>query len=303
MAINIGVVDCTTNAKGTGVGACFVGMNDAQFFILVKKGWSIALATTFDESAVKELVQDGTFIVLPNHQSIEVESEDYVYETTDSGYKIPVRDGLVEFMAQYAKGLCLHKALRSISWGAYDLLIVDYDNNGNGRLWGVEDVTSFKGFDLNLINAETFTMTTGTERGKSPFRLQFSAKGTVEFNNKANFVRADSFDVASLNGVRDVNILPIDLTGGTLKVEVIDACDNSTKIAGLDDLTMWKLVDNTGAPVVASSISYANGVYTFAGMQAGEVIVSLYDTVLDTAVVNDGSLFYASDELSALLVP
>lgn len=301
MAINIGVVDCATNTRGTGIAGCFVGMNDPQFFILAKKGWSIATSSTLDEDAIKGFVQDGSFVVLPGHQNVASESEEYVYETTDSGTKIPVRDGLVEFMAQYAKGLCFHKALRSISWGAYDLLIVDYDNNGNGRLWGVEGETAFKGYDLNLINAETFTLTTGSERSKTPFRLQFSAKGTAEFNNKANFVRVDAFDVANLNGIVDVTIETVSLTGGELRVKVILACDRSTLVAGLDNLANWMITDNAGAAITPSGLTYVDGVYIFAGMPAGEANVKLYDTVADSNIVKQGDLFYMSDTLSALI--
>lgn len=301
MPLEIGVLNCQTGSKGTGIAGCLAMLNNVQNFILVRKGWKANATTdTFDQETIDEYVQTGQWIVLPNHQSLESASEETVYETTDSGYMIYVRDGLAQFLAQYAKGVCFHKAMHSISLGSYDLLLVDFDNDGNGRLWGEETTDGgFKGFDLNLANAENLTFPTGTTSAKTPFRVQLSSKGTAALNKIINFVVSDEVDFASLNGVVDVSLVPVSATGGDFTFKVVSACDRSTSILGLDEVAFWQILDPSGNVENGWTISYTAGNYVVDGLDPGvEYTVKLHDTVLNSGIVAVDGQYYSSDSLS-----
>lgn len=300
--MDVGVLNCATSRRGTGVAGCLAMLNNIKNFILVEKGWKAEIANTdLDQETIDGFTQSGAWIVLPEHQSIESASEETVYETTDSGYMIYVRDGLVQFLAQYAKGVCFHKALHSISLGNYDLLLVDLDNEGEGRLWGEETPDGFfKGFDLNLANAENFSLPTGSTSSKTPFRVQLSAKGTKAMNTRINFVKADDVDLASLDGVREVTILPVSATGGELVVQLVVACDQTTPITGLTAGDFRVTNATTGAVVTPLSLTVEGNTYTF-DLPAGAYNVQLYDTVESSTVIVDGTTYYSSNILNTLV--
>lgn len=299
--MEVGVLNCTTSRRGTGIAGCLAMLNNIKNFILVEKGWKVDIATTeLDQATIDGFIQSGAWIILPEHQALEDASEETVYETTDSGYMIYVRDGLKQFLGQYAKGVCFHKALHSISLGNYDLLMVDLDNEGEGRLWGEETPDGFfKGFDLNLANAESFSFPTGTTSSKTPFRLQLSAKGTRSMNTRINFVKSEDMDLASLDGVRDVSIIPVSMAGD-LVVRIVGACDKTTPITGLS-ATDFRVVDaTTGAVVSPAPVTEAGNEYTLT-LPPGTYDVQLYDSVTNSHIIADGGVFYSSNVLNVLV--
>lgn len=302
MALEIGVLNCSTAGRGTGVFGCLAALNTIKNFILTRKGWKMNIATdTLDQDKIDELIQNGDWIILPDHQSIEDASEATVYETTDSGYMIYVRDGLAQFLAQYAKGVCFHKAAHSISRGNYDVLFVDLDNEGEGRIWGEETPDGyFKGLDLNLANAENFILPTGSTSSKTPFRLQLSQKGTKALNTRFNFAKSEDVDLASIDGVRDVVLEPVSSTGTSVSLKVLGACDKTTSIVGLD-ASDFRVVNSAGAVQTPTAVSYANGVYTITGLTAGTYSISLYDSAANSEIIVQDGAYYASNVLNQLL--
>ena len=299
--MDIGVLNCTTSRRGTGVAGCLAMLNNIKNFILTEKGWKVDVTTDLDQEAIDGFIQSGAWIVLPEHQSIESASEETVYETTDSGYMIYVRDGLAQFLAQYAKGVCFHKALHSNSLGNYDLLMIDMDNEGEGRLWGEETPDGFfKGFDLSLANAETFSFPTGTTSSKTPFRVQLSAKGTKALNTRINFAKADGVDLASLDGVREATLLPVSATDGDLVIDVVGACDRTTPITGLDAGDFRVTNATTGAVVALVGVT-ANGNRYSLDVGAGTFNVQLYDAAENSNIIVQGSTYYSSNVLNALV--
>lgn len=301
--ISVGVLNCTTAGKGTGINGCLSMLNVIQNFILARKGWSVNVATdSLDQDAIDGLVQSGQWIILPAHASMELTSEETVYETLDSGNKIFVRDGLIEILAQFSKGVCFHKALHSISLGNFDLMFVDFDQNGNSRLWGEETTDGkFKGFDLNMVNAENFAFPTGTTSAKTPFRIQFSSKGTSAFNKRLNFAVSPDVDFASLNGVIDVYLKVVSSDADDLQIEVYGACDRTTPIVGLSAATMWQIKNAAGADVTPSSVVSNGNVYTFTGLTAGEHTIQLRDKAENSDVVVIDDTYYSSDEATVTL--
>lgn len=300
--MDLGVLNCNSARRGTGVAGCLAMLNNVKNFILTEKGWKIDIATIdLDQETIDGFIQSGAWIILPEHQSLESASEETVYETTDSGYMIYVRDGLAQFLAQFAKGVCFHKALHSVSLGNYDLLMVDMDNEGEGRLWGEETPDGFfKGFDLNLANAESFSLPTGTTSSKTPFRVQLSAKGTKALNTRINFAKGEDVDLASLDGVREVAILPVSAGGGDITVTVVGSCDRTTPINGLTAAN-FRITDAAGVPQVGFTVSAVGNTYTIEGLDPDTYTIELYDSVANSTIIVFGQTYYSSNALNQLL--
>lgn len=291
MALIMGQVDCTANVNNTGVIGCAVDMAEIQFLILTKKGWNIASGNTFDKAYFDEQVQKKNFIILPKPVSVESDSEDAVYETFDNGLKMFVRDGKIEYVVTFANGSCFHKALRSLSGGAYDLLMVDVKE----QVWGVKTTTGFKAFDINLIQAESKILATGSESAKSPFRIQFSAKGTAEWNISSEFIKPDSFAFDTINGVIDVKLMPGTPVAGKVVVKAVVGCDGTTPLDQFTNVSDWRVLDNSGVPEVISAVNYVNGEYQLTIANTGAMQTQLYDSLLSTIVIENGGLYFQSD--------
>ena len=294
--VSIGVLNCGAKGASTGIFGCVKNLNNPFKLILVAKGWSLDSTTeTLNEATITSYMTTGKWIVLPEHQTLTSEAEATVYETTDSGYKIFVRNGLAEFMVQYAKGTCFNSALFSLSLGNYDLLIVDFGNDGEARLWGEYSTETgvFKGLDISLLNAETFAMATGTEAAKSQLRIQLSAKGTNALNSRLDFAISETVDLANLDGIRDVSIVK---TGGTIakpEFKVVGACDNTTPVVGLE-LSDFKVTDQAGVALTPTAFSEPTpGNYTFTtGGSPTAVNIEL------NGIVDVAGNYYKSDILS-----
>lgn len=297
MALNIGKIDCSTNQLNTGLYGCAVAMKQILFPILVKKGWSISKLDEFDQEYFDEQVQKGEFTILPQPVTFDDESEETVYETFDNGMKMFVRDGLAEYLPTFVGNLCLQKALQSLSGTRKDLLLVDIA----GNVYGAETETAFKGYDLNLVQAERQTLPSGTETGKIPFRIQFSALGTQEWTKQANFVRPEGFNITGANGVIDV-LLEDALSGtGEINVTAKVACDKSTVLDFFDDVNNWQVTDSTGV-VNITAVTYANGVYKIEHAGTGPGTVKLFDSTLNTSVVESEGLFFESNSLNLVSI-
>lgn len=295
MALNIGKIDCSTNQLNTGLYGCAVAMKQILFPILVKKGWSISKLDEFDQEYFDEQVQKGEFTILPQPVTFDDESEETVYETFDNGMKMFVRDGLAEYLPTFVGNLCLQKALQSLSGTRKDLLLVDIA----GNVYGAETATAFKGFDLNLVQAERQTLPSGAETGKIPFRIQFSALGTQEWTKLANFISGADFNITSKMGVVDVLLETVSGNAGERKLKALVACDQTTPLEFFDDVSMWSVIQEPdGTPATISAVTFANGVYTITHDGTGAISVKLYDSNLNTNVIEAEGMYFQSNELN-----
>lgn len=295
MALNIGKIDCSTNQLNTGLYGCAVAMKQILFPILAKKGWSISKLDEFDQEYFDEQVQKGIFTILPQPVTFDDESEETVYETFDNGMKMFVRDGLAEYLPTFVGNLCLQKALQSLSGTRKDLLLVDIA----GNVYGAETETAFKGFDLNLVQAERQTLPSGAETGKIPFRIQFSALGTNEWTKFANFISGADFNITSKMGVVDVLLETVSADTGEIKLKALVACDQTTPLEFFDEVSMWSVIqESDGTPATISAVTFANGVYTITHDGTGAISVKLYDSNLNTNVVEAEGMYFQSNELN-----
>ena len=303
--ITLNQTDCSSAIQGTGTLGCKVDINYLNQFFLFEKGVEFDLtADTLDQAKIDELVQGGQLVVLPEHFSFENQSGETVYEELPSGGKIPVRNGLYEFLINYSSGICLSNALASLNSKSWSVMMSDFDDAGESRLWGQETSNGkFKGFDTNLVYAENRTLNDGATSTKAPLRIQLSTKGTQAMRSNVSYLSSnDQLDISNLDGVNDVNLSAVTTEAASFTVKAVIGCDNSTQISSVTDANNWRITDTSnGSTVSGYTIAIANGDYVFSGLSAGTFDVDFYDESNSKDIIAVGGVYYDSNKLSVTL--
>jgi hypothetical protein len=275
-------------------------MEQISKFILLQRGEKLNIQSdTFDLDKVQDLIQSGKMIVLPNHLSLENSSEETVYETLGSGVMVFVRNGLYQFTVQYNGSTCLSKALSQLSAKSWDLFLVDISQ----KVFGEYTVDGyFKGFEASLVQGENMTFNDGATASKKPLRLQLSTSGTRAFNERIDYYVSESVDFVNLEGVEDVYLEVISSKASDLKIAVVNGCDKTTAIEGLDNPNYWKVINSSGTAVVPATITYVDGYYKFTGVAVGDYVFSLYDKTNSKNIVAIGTNFLKTTRNTAIAV-
>lgn len=297
--------DCGTAIKGTGTLGCKVDINYLTQFFLLEDGVEFDLATdSIDQATIDALIQSEQLIVLPEHNSFDNASGETVYEELPSGAKLPVRNGLYEFLPMYSKGISLSNALASLNSKTWTLWMLDIDDSGNSRVWG-EGTTNgkFKGFSLGLVYAENRQFNDGSTSTKTPLRLQLSTKGTSAMRSRVSYLSSnDAVDLSSLNGVNDVALSTTNTTATGFAVKAVLSSDNSTVVSSNITVANWKITNTADdSDVVPSGITFSNGVYAITGVAAGTYTIRFYDKTNSKNVIVSSNRYYESDTITVTL--
>lgn len=293
--IPIGKTDCKVDQLGTALRGCMVIMGQVLKFLLVERGTKLNIQNdTLDNDKISELIQSGKMIVLPNHLSIEDNTEDTVYTTLGSGVLLFVREGLTQLLVQYPASVCLGKALSQLSNRNWDLLLVD---NSNKMFFEHTSNGYIKGFETSLVRSENMTFNDGANPAQKPLRIQLSPYGNEAFNESMDYYATNAIDWRSLEGVEDVSLEILFSTPTDLRLQVVNGCDKTTVIEGLDDLKYWKITNAaTSQDVEPTGITYENGIYTISGVPAGDYLISLYDKEKGFGIISMGTNYYKTTE-------
>lgn len=303
--ITLNQTDCSTAIKGTGTLGCKVDINYLNQFFLFSKGVEFDLATdTLDQAKIDDLVQSGDLVILPEHFSFENQSGETVYEELPSGAKIPVRNGLIEFMVNYSSGICFSNAIASLNSKSWSLMAADFDDSGESRLWGEETSNGkFKGFDTNLVYAEGRTLNDGATSTKAPLRVQLSTKGTQAMRSRMAYMSSnDALDLSNLDGVNDINLNAKTTTATDFRIEALIGCDGSTSITSITQDTNWRIIDTSDSSILTGyTIAVADGGYSITGIPVGTYTVDLYDKTNSKDIVAVNGVYYDSDLITVTL--
>lgn len=286
--------DCTTAVKGTALGSCLILLGYISKVILFEKGLKLNPEDdNLDSDKVKELIQKGKILILPEHLSFEDGSEEDVEETLPNGVPQFVRYGIKRFTFSYSNGICFGNALASLSNKKWDVAFVDND----GKLIVEHTEGAIKGFGTSLVRKGALVLNNGSASTKDSLVVALDTNGSMAMNERiAVIYPKDSVDWLSLEGIHEVRMQVENTASNSLKIGLFDGC-SQTPIAGLDDAKHWKFEGATGNVVKPSGVTYDNGVYTIAGVSAGTYKVSLYDTAKKSPVVIDAiGEFYKADE-------
>lgn len=303
--IQLNKTDCGSAIKGTGTLGCKVDINYILQFFLLSKGIEFDTATdTIDQATIDGLIQSGDLVVLPEHFSFENQSGDTVYEELPSGAKIPVRNGLYEFLINYSSGICVSNALASMNSKNWSVMMLDTDNSGETRLWGEETTNGkFKGFDTNIVYAENRQFNDGATSTKTPLRIQLSTKGTAAMRSRVSYLSSnESVDLSNIDGVNDVNLTAVTTLAADFKVKATIGCDNSTLVSANTSVTNWRIIDTADDSVQAGyTVTYTEGNYVIGGLAAGTYTVEFYDKTNSKDIVVVGGVYYDSDTITVTL--
>ena len=289
--------NCTSDTRGTGLGDCVKQYGDLLGIDNYTKGWSLNTTTdTFPtEAEYKTLIQDGTIYPLNNLFSFEQNTPDNEFATGSTGKKSEIRGGKPEYALTWDEGGCFHKGLFSLRGkNRWDIAFkfetgVLFAQNVAG--------TELKAFDSGMFSVTTMKFQQGTDPEMSTATFQFNS--AVELNSRSVFYTWDDlgYDMNSESGVVNVNVAfeTAPTAALTVNVEVLDDCNRSVSVLGLEstDFTLGGVQATTTA--IASSAYNAAGYYVLtldAALESADTIfISVAEAGSEAAENSSGQLY------------
>lgn len=201
-----------------------------------------------------KLAKGARIYLYPEADVFEDKSEAAVYETTPLNV-LPVRPGRYQFLFQYAKSLCYHKAMFSHKGKGNRFFILDIENQLFGML---NSDGNFQGFTSALLNMEKLTLGNGTVATKSPLFLVLADSTEVDKSG----VLIDGTFVNDLFPLTDAEITVITQTTALIKISVLTTCDN-TPVLGLVVADFTILTTAGAAQVILACTDNGDGTYSF----------------------------------------
>jgi hypothetical protein len=287
MATTVNGVDCAIELKGTGLPACVQELGNPVGFFKTSINWSFDPETeTFNLSYIQTQIQNGNFVPFLESFNFTDNSEETVFQTSQSGNESKVRSGKAKVQFDFQKGLCWHTS--AYTHNKSQLSIIYIWSNG---VFGVnynETTGLVKGQRANYLDVGTFTNNDGTNQFTTPIMIQF--RNTDEYNANMATIKATDFTLDDIKGAIDVTIKvptpPVD-NQNTIQFTAFAGCNSTYSIGVLasDDIaitgkTVSTLVFDPQTELYTATISE-----TF---DSGDIYtVSINDGTYDSAIVEN----------------
>lgn len=192
---NLNELNCLTDAGNTGIGSCPLDFKQIVGAILTPKGYQLSAAQLADLQA--SLIADATtdtksarIFPIGNFVANTDSSEDLVVQSTNYGFKFPVREGVEDWSFQYvAGGLTLHQQLRKFNGSGHDFLFFDSENKILGTKGS--EAGSLKAIPNIYVWAKPWKANDGTKVAEYLLQFVFPPR---YINDYVAFVKAD-FDI------------------------------------------------------------------------------------------------------------
>jgi len=246
---------CTSDARGTGLGSCVKQYGDLLGIDAYTKGWSLdtTSGTLPTESEYVDLIKAGTIKPLNNLFNFEQNTPDNEFATGSTGKKAEIRGGKPEYALSWDLGGCFQKNLYSLKGtGKWDIAF----KFETGILWATNvSETKLKAYDSGMFSVSTFKFQQGTDPEMSTATFQFNSP--EEINGRQVFYTWEElgYDMNQIDGVINTNVTfeTAPTTSTTVNVKVLDDCNRSVSILGLEvsDFTLG------GTQATATSIDTA----------------------------------------------
>lgn len=292
--IQNGVLNCGVGAVGTWFDGCKNTPKEYVKVFLLSPLVNIDLTSdTFTAEDRGLLIKKGWLVPLNDILQVTEAGAKTNIQTLPNKREIFVSSGLLKFTAEMEANICLVKSLHTLSKKKWQIILLDsegkffFDSKG-GKLNGFE-VQSF------VVDNET-TNDGGSKVATVSVSMQLTQNGTKGFNERRSFLLSDEYyDVV---GIQDVILTSVSLVHTTLKVQVLGGCDKSTPITGLSTENFRVLDAGTGEAEEIGVTDNGDGTYDIAGAAAGDVVIQLYDSVLNLPVADiENTQFYQSNPL------
>lgn len=301
------IIDCANQTPYLKTPDCAFRPHRIDKIIGWKKDVSFDPTTdSFDDAKFTELAQCGKMwaIEVPTSTS---NTPDATYETIEGLDKL-TSIGIVDYdFALRCLSICEMKQYQKLD-NTWNLAFVLEDIQGNQKVLAAQAADgTIKGFDVNVLSVKNSTFGNASAASTLTIRVQFSKKGTRQFNSGCNVFDFD-VDPCDYNvGVANiVEVNALDFTGNILTVEhrILESCDGSTPIEGVGvapaDLALYATSSSTYIPsttitpdVTDPSIVVAT--YDLNGttvLGTNPFTTVLYDTTLGKPVVELNDCFY-----------
>jgi hypothetical protein len=287
MATTINGVDCAIELKGTGLPACVQELGNPVGFFKTSINWSFDPETeTFDLSYIQTQIQNGNFVPFLESFNFTDNSEETVFQTSQSGNESKVRSGKAKVQFDFQKGLCWHTS--AYTHNKSQLSIIYIWSNG---VFGVnynETTGLVKGQRANYLDVGTFTNNDGTNQFTTPIMIQF--RNTDEYNANMATIKATDFTLDDIKGAIDVTIKvptpPVD-TENTIQFTAFAGCNSTYSIGVLasDDIAITGKTVSTLVFDPQTELYTATIAETF---DSGDTYtVSINDGTYDSAIVEN----------------
>jgi hypothetical protein len=290
--------DCDVTRKNLGLPDCILQEGRLTGFMLTPKGWALDLTETFDKAYVNDQIQLGNFIPFTGAVEATNGTPEATTEEYQGGVMSVVRNGLPMFTFKYLKGgWKFANALQTYnSFQAYDVILIF----SSGAIAGATNGTQLTGFDLGMLNTNTYMFTDGS--------VSASVSVGMQIINEAQFNR----DVALLDSsVLDFNVnVDINPITDIVMSGRADASENkvyfkanfdmnqSVPLSGLAIANLRCTINGVADVITALSLSYdsVEKEYSFTPtatlIVADAVVVQLYDAVNVIDVTKIGQRYY-----------
>jgi len=288
--MSVNTADCAKDRLGTGLPDCLADLGFPRGFILTKRTWSVANDTTIDKAYVLDNIQNGNFIPFIGSTGFEQNTPELTTQEFQDGILVPVRNGKPQYTFNYVNTVQFQKIVSSYnSYKQFNVILV-FDND---VMFLADDGTNLSGFNLGMLNSNTYMFNDGSNVGQSMVQMQildnkqFAEGGVVD----------PGFDLTSVNGIIDCLITDGSaIAGGDVTVKITAKANPSFNILGLG-VDQFRLVVN-GTAEVATAVTYNDVAGTYAitptstTVGADEVVVELYDDTNNDSVAKLGDQLY-----------
>lgn len=225
--------DCVGQFTGSGRGKCDLkSIGLILGVILVQSGTD--LTGIEKKSVLDKLIKDGVAFPYNPVFDFEQTTPDNPVITSGNGRKSRSYSSLPEFTFTFDEGFCQAKSLRNKLNGDWDLVVIA----DSGLVLTTNKLgTITKGFRVPYVDAGTykFMNSGGTEAESSTFMVQFGDAN--EFNERMEILLFNNtdYDAGEIKGAEQVAILGEIKAGTELVIDVVNACNNSSKVIGIEE--------------------------------------------------------------------
>jgi hypothetical protein len=248
----------------TGLAQCDIVLSVFERFQLIPKNTlqtnaNVLVYDTFLINAYKNDNPALRYYPFINAVDTQDKSEKGVYQTTANGSKVKIRDGKYALEFKFMGGLKAYQVHKSFD-GKQDTFDVQFIDTIGNAVCGTRKKNlsgfDFAGFAIDLIDVSQYTHPTQTTKGEWTVTIELSDND--QFDKNGIVVQFDStFSVASLFGLRDLDVVQTTLVANVLDVTVND---NGTNLydafsTGLGTPAVWKVYNNaTNALFTVTSV-------------------------------------------------
>lgn len=265
------MADCVILKKNLGLSKCNLLPALIKGMITTPLGFSITAANALLPAQWQNAILLSPALRIyfwPLFKGFKDNSEKTVYEENELA-SLKVRDGKYRFQFEIKESLCVHKAMQSHSGNASArVFFIDVENNIIGTT--DDSGATFKGFHVELLNAEKLVFSDGKVSTKSPVYVCLS--DNKELDNNGMIVAAVPLS-ANLNRLTDIILAQVGNLAATIVQCTVKASCDGTSIDGL----------------VAGdfSIKTAGGVVHAITACAQDAVTGIYSLTSATAIVGD----------------